>query len=163
MLFEYFKENIDDIILVSILILTVLVILSMLNVDFNPRVKRDFEETTIIEGLENKLAYSFCENNTPSQQENKCQKLNNNSCNSTNCCIWLSNNTCVAGNENGPVFLGKKIPTMDGINIADKKIYDGIQHGHYCNSIDGKKCFNLDYYYYKNKCIDGRGKCPENN
>ena len=53
------------------------------------------------------------------------------------------------------------MPTMDGINVASEEKHSGIEHGQHCNSIDGKKCFTLDYFYFRNKCIDARGKCPK--
>jgi secreted trypsin-like serine protease len=147
----------------------------MLNVDFTPLVRKSLKKVVTIEPLQNnndnkpksfqnRLTSSFCDkSNSPSQQEKKCEKLNKNSCNSTSCCIWLSNNTCVAGNRGGPVFHGKRMPTMDGINVASEEKHSGIDHGQHCNSIDGKKCFTLDYFYFRNKCIDARGKCPKNN
>ena len=61
------------------------------------------------------------------------------------------------------MFHGKRMPTMDGINVASEEKHSGIEHGQHCNSIDSKKCFNLDYFYFRNKCIDARGKCPKNN
>ena len=167
---EYFKQNIDNIILVAILFITLLVIFAMLNVDFTPLVRKSLKKVVTIEPFDNekkkslheRLINSFCDKtNTPTQQEEKCEKLNRNSCNSTSCCIWLSNNTCVAGNKNGPMFHGKRMPTMDGINVASEEKHSGIDHGHHCNTIDGKKCFTLDYFYFRNKCINARGECPK--
>lgn len=167
---EYFKQNIDNIILVAILFITLLVIFAMLNVDFTPLVRKSLKKVVTIEPFDNekkkslheRLINSFCDkSNTPTQQEEKCEKLNRNSCNSTSCCIWLSNNTCVAGNKNGPMFHGKRMPTMDGINVASEEKHSGIDHGHHCNTIDGKKCFTLDYFYFRNKCINARGECPK--
>jgi secreted trypsin-like serine protease len=172
---EYFKQNIDNIILVAILFITLLVVFAMLNVDFNPLIRKSLKKVVTIEPLQNnnndkpksfhnRLTSSFCnKTNSPSQQEEKCKKLNEHSCNSTNCCIWLSNNTCVTGNKGGPVFHGKRMSTMDGINVVSEEKDSGIEYGQYCNSIDGKKCFTLDYYYFRNKCINARGKCPKNN
>ena len=145
---EYFKQNIDNIILVAILFITLLVIFAMLNVDFTPLVRKSLKKVVTIEpfndnekkkSLHDRLINSFCDKtNSPTQQEEKCEKLNKDSCNSTSCCIWLSNNTCVAGNKGGPVFHGKRIPTMDGINVASEDKHSGIDHGQHCNSIDGK-------------------------
>ena len=170
---QYFKRNIVNIILVAILFITLLVIFAMLNVDFTSLVRKSLKKVVTIEPLQNnndsksksfhnRLTSSFCDkSNSPSQQEQKCEKLNENSCNSTSCCIWLSNNTCVAGNKAGPVFHGKRMPTMNGNNVASKEKHSGIDHGQYCNSIDGKKCFTLDYFYFRNKCINARGECPK--
>ena len=168
---EYFKQNIDNIILVAILFITFLVVFAMLNVDFTPLVRKSLKKVVTIEpfnnndnlkSFHNRLTNSFCDkSNSPLQQEEKCEKLNENSCNSTSCCIWLSNNTCVAGNKGGPVFHGKRMPTMDGINVASEEKHFGIDHGQHCNSIDGKKCFTLDYFYFRNKCINARGECPK--
>ena len=169
---DYFKENIHKIILVTILFITLLVVFAMLKVDFNPLVRKSLKKVVTIEpfnddekkNFNKRLLSSFCDkNNMPHEQEKKCEALNENSCNSTSCCIWLSNNTCVAGNESGPIFHGKKAPTMDGINVANEEKHQGITHGQHCNTIDGKKCFNLDYFYFRNKCINGRGECPTNN
>ena len=80
---EYFKQNIDNIILVAILIITLLVIFAMLNVDFNPLVRKSLKKVVTIEPLQNnnnerkkslydRLATSFCDKNiTPYQQEKK--------------------------------------------------------------------------------------------
>jgi hypothetical protein len=171
---QYFKQNIDNIILVAILFITLLVVFAMLNVNFTPLVRKSLKKVVTIEPLQNnnidskpksfhnRLTSSFCDKrNSPSEQEQKCEKLNKNSCNSTSCCIWLNNNTCVAGNRGGPLFHGKRMPTMDGINVASEEKHSGIEYGQHCNSIDGKKCFTLDYFYFRNKCIDARGKCPK--
>lgn len=172
---QYFKENIHNIILVAILFITLLVVFAILNVNFKPTVHNSLKKVVIIEPFQNNnndkpklfqntLTTSLCDkSNSSSQQQKKCKKLNNKSCNSTSCCIWLSNNTCVAGNKKGPIFYGKKMPTMDGINVASEEKHSGIEYGQHCNSIDGKKCFTLDYFYFRNKCIDARGKCPKNN
>ena len=56
--------------------------------------------------------------------------LTKENCNVTSCCIWLNQDKCVAGNELGPTFL----------------------------TDENKKKINVDYFYYKNKCI-GKG-CP---
>lgn len=160
---NYFKNNLSNIILGFIIIITLLVIFAMLNIDFNPLVRKSLKKVVTIEPMSNnfhkRMTTAFCDkNNLPHVQEKKCEKLNRNSCNATSCCIWLSNNTCVAGNESGPTFHGKRANTLDGINVSSDD--NGIVHGQQCNTIDGKKCFTLDYYYFKSKCFNARGKCP---
>ena len=54
--------------------------------------------------------------------------LTNNNCMNTNCCILANGKKCMAGNKEGPIFFSDKM---------NNKI-------------------NIDYYYYKQKCI---GKC----
>ena len=88
---RYFKQNIDNIILVAILFITLLVVFAMLNVDFTPLIRKSLKKVVTIEPLQNnndskpksfhnRLTSSFCnKSNSPSQQEEKCEKLNENS------------------------------------------------------------------------------------
>jgi hypothetical protein len=69
----------------------------------------------------------FCETYDIDKQgvEEKCNKLDVNTCASTKCCVLLGGSKCVAGNENGPVMKA---------NYSDPFIE------------------NKDYYYYNGKC-----------
>lgn len=68
--------------------------------------------------------------------EEQCNKLDKGSCNMTRCCVWVNENNnkniCSAGDNFGPIYLGTE-----------------------------KKPKTINYYYYKNKCIEKQGKCPK--
>ena len=51
---DYFSENIDDIIIISLIIIALMVIFSMLNIDFNSNKNKHIEKVVTIENLENK-------------------------------------------------------------------------------------------------------------
>ena len=67
---------------------------------------------------------------SPSQLEEKCNKINDETCAATTCCVLLGGQKCVSGNESGP--------TMKD-NYSDFMIA------------------NKDFYYYNGKCY---GNCP---
>ena len=50
---QYFKQNIDNIILVAILFITILVVFAMLNVNFTPLVRKSLKKVVTIEPLQN--------------------------------------------------------------------------------------------------------------
>ena len=78
------------------------------------------------------LKAGFCEENKsfPFKLEEKCNKLNRETCASTKCCVLLGGQKCVSGNENGPKFSHN----YSNLNIK-----------------------NRDFYYYQGKCY---GNCP---
>ncbi len=53
LIIQYFKENIDNIILVAILFITLLVVFAILNVDFTPLVRKSLKKVVTIEPLQN--------------------------------------------------------------------------------------------------------------
>ena len=72
----------------------------------------------------NNITNSFCQSHSSSQSLDKsCSELSKTNCNSVGCCVFLNNEKCVAGNKNGPTYLGS----------PDNLV-------------------KIDNYYYKNKC-----------
>ena len=67
---------------------------------------------------------------SPIQLEEKCNKINDETCAATTCCVLLGGQKCVYGNESGPIMKD---------NYSDFMIA------------------NKDFYYYKGKCY---GDCP---
>ena len=127
---DYFSENIDDIIIISLIIITLLVIFSMLNINFNSNTNKHIEKVVTIENLENNQSKkgtpfekAFCDLNKlePHNLDASCNELNESNCNSTGCCIWLNGKKCVAGDKKGPTFLGSESEPLK------------INHYHYKN------------------------------
>ena len=67
---------------------------------------------------------------SPIQLEEKCNKINDETCAATTCCVLLGGQKCVYGNESGPIMKD---------NYSDFMIA------------------NKDFYYYQGKCY---GDCP---
>jgi len=62
--------------------------------------------------------------------EESCNNLTAENCNKVSCCVHINGNKCVAGSKNGATYKTEK---------------------------NGEK-IDVDYYYYKNKCV---GNCPK--
>ena len=105
----------------------------------------NYEESVYLSKLTNKSTTTpivnapyqkagFCEETKsfPHKKEDKCNKLNAETCASTECCVLLGGKKCVAGDETGPKIRA---------NYSDFTIV------------------NRDYYYYKGKCY---GNCQNN-
>ena len=122
---SFFKENIVSIITIAIVIIGILVISSMLGINFDTYKKSSLDKIVTIETFENNSLCNVHKSN-PIELNKKCQELTNDNCKVTGCCILLNGKKCVAGNLNGPIFL----TDSSGNNI------------------------NIDYFYYKNKCIN---------
>jgi hypothetical protein len=65
-----------------------------------------------------------------SKLEKACNNLTKDNCGKVSCCVHINGNKCVAGSKNGHT-------------------YKTDQHG---------DKIQVDYYYYKNKCV---GTCPK--
>ena len=130
---DYFSEKIDVIIIISLIIIALLVLFSMLNINFNSSTNKHISKIVTIENLENKenvingvtFEQAFCELNKtePHKLDASCNELNESTCNSTGCCIWLNGKKCVAGNIKGPTFLGTESQPLE------------ITHYHYKNKL----------------------------
>jgi hypothetical protein len=129
---DYFSENIDDIIIISLIIIALMVIFSMLNIDFNSNKNKHIEKVVTIENLENKqekngttFEKAFCEINKaePHKLDASCNELNESNCNSTGCCVWINSKKCVAGDKKGPTFFGTESEPLK------------IEHYHYKNKL----------------------------
>lgn len=150
---NFLHENFDYIILTIIIIFTVLITTSILEINFNftknitfneePSKVINVETMQNIETMENnknknknkEFSSSFCSNyeNNHLDLNKKCKNFNFDNCNSTRCTVWVKSNTgdkCMAGDSNGPHFKG----TLENP-------------------------LKIDNYYYKNKCIPGLKKC----
>lgn len=135
---KFLNENYETIMTLSILFIGLLVIFSMLDINFNDDVKEsngdiNNKNKQVRENLDTiKPSGSFCDAPEGSLLElnKKCGALTKENCNVTSCCIWLNGEKCVTGNALGPTFL----------------------------TDENKKKINVDYYYYKDKC-NGKG-CP---
>jgi hypothetical protein len=75
---------------------------------------------------------NFCKmyQDNSGQLELACNKLTTDNCNKVSCCVQINGEKCVAGSQKGATYKTDK----NGDNI------------------------NVDYYYYKNKCM---GNCPK--
>jgi hypothetical protein len=77
-----------------------------------------------------KFGDAFCSQNsgTPTNLNNKCGALTEDSCNTTNCCVWLNGKQCVAGNINGP--------GGNGVSDTDYYLYKYQCYGNKCEGGD---------------------------
>ena len=131
---DFIRENSLSIIIVICVIIGLLVLFSLLGINFeDSNKKKVISKIITIETIDNfntPMNDSFCNTykSNPSELNKKCEGLTNNNCINTNCCILANGKKCMAGNKGGPVFYSDKM---------NNKI-------------------NIDYYYYKQKCI---GKC----
>jgi hypothetical protein len=133
MAIDFIRENSLSIIIVVCVIIGLLVLFSLLGINFEDSNKKVISKIITIETIDNfntPMNDSFCNTykSNPSELNKKCEGLTNNNCINTNCCILANGKKCMAGNKGGPVFYSDKM---------NNKI-------------------NIDYYYYKQKCI---GKC----
>lgn len=140
------KENYIYIIIFLLLFLGFIVLINVKNWDFNPNTKppeliqevvmetmQNFDVNEIVKDLKLSPADSFCEthnNDTSAQRlDDACAKMSKNRCLQTSCCVYYQDK-CAAGSSHGPT---------------------------YTTDTDGNS-FEVDYYYYQNKCY---GKCPK--
>ena len=134
MVIDFVKENSVSIIIVVCVIIGLLVLFSLLGINFeDSNKKKDISKIITIETIDNfntPMNDSFCNTykSNPSKLNKKCKELTNNNCMNINCCILANGKKCMAGNKGGPIF--------------------------YSDEMNNK--INIDYYYYKQKCI---GKC----
>ena len=133
MVIDFVKENSVSIIIVVCVIIGLLVLFSLLGINFEDSNKKKISKIITIETIDNfniPMNDSFCNTykSNPSKLNKKCKELTNNNCMNINCCILANGKKCMAGNKGGPIF--------------------------YSDEMNNK--INIDYYYYKQKCI---GKC----
>lgn len=136
--YEFIKAHWLDISLAISFLFAGLIFITINNITFNTNRKPShISEIIVVEGLTNKIktiaSKGFCSSQKGQSHvlEKNCNKLGSDHCNQTECCVMVHNaddNTskCVAGNKNGPKYLG------------DEK-------GNY---------YNYDFYYYKGKKHD---------
>lgn len=150
---NYFKENAENILSISVLIFSLIILFSIFGVNIDNKTKKIKKEVTIesfntdaydankiINGNPDvekkfskmetsKIDYSFCENGSASDKDSSCKKLSKDNCTTVGCCILLNGEKCVGGSDSGPTFLNE----------------------------DGKD-IDVKYYLYKDTC-KGKG-CP---
>ena len=149
-LFNFFKDNFEYITIGSILLFSLLVIFSILKIDFkelssDPSGNKTGRVVTI-ESMDNSkdeeqdssnesFDATFCRKHgsEPHKLNETCNTFNKEGCNSTSCCVWVKQDDgeeCVAGNIHGPTFRGTE---------------------------DSQE--NLHFYYYKGECRPGSKEC----
>ena len=139
---NYFAVNGHNILMLMLILLGILAFIKISGINMNPTVHRELKKEVVYENFDNdegkKLMNiirepGFCKHHVGNGQnlEEACNKLGKKSCDSVSCCVRVHKHGCVAGDRHGPTFRTDK---------------DG-------NSID------VDYYYYKGKCIGTR--CPQ--
>lgn len=93
----------------------------------------------------------FCSyhKNSPEKIEEKCGKLDNDSCATTACCVLLGGEKCVAGDQNGP----KNKANYNDIHMKkrDKYFFGGKCYG---NCVDDQS----NYYNYNNEILTKNDK-----
>lgn len=130
-----FLKNLDNIILLVIILFTLLVMFSILELDFNIQKNVKLSETpNRIINVET-FASSLCNQheNDHVKLESECNKLDNTGCNSTRCCVWVKSDKeekCKCGDSDGPHYKGT---VTNPLNILN--------------------------YFFKNKCYPGKEKC----
>lgn len=143
-LYKFMYKNFDYIILCVLIIFTIILLVSILELKFD--LKKTYNENKNpdkiinIETMDNKdnnneLSLSFCNNyeHDHIKLKSKSKNLNFDACNSTRCTVWVNNDNkgkCYAGDEHGPHF-----------------------HGTLENPL------KIDNYYYKNTCYMVNKKC----
>ena len=92
---------------------------------------RQVDKNDVLKELKLTSNDSFCESfihdSSANDLEGACQKLTKKNCLQTSCCVYYQDK-CAAGSEDGPTFKTDK----------------------------DRNSFNIDYYYYQNKCY---GNC----
>ena len=88
----------------------------------------------------------FCSynKNFPDKIEEKCGKLDNDTCATTSCCVLLGGAKCVAGDQNGP--RNKATYNDPNIKRRDKYFFEGKCYG---NCVDDQ----TTYYNYNNELL----------
>lgn len=93
----------------------------------------------------------FCSfnKNFPDKIEEKCGKLDNDTCATTSCCVLLGGTKCVAGDQNGPT--NKTNYSNRDIRRRDKYFFGGKCYG---NCVDDQN----SYYNYNNEILTKNDK-----
>ena len=141
---NFFKDNLEYIIIGSIFLLTILVIFNILNINFNDlsnkNLNNNIGKIVTIETMLNREPFdaTFCKKHEtkPHKLNELCNNFNKEGCNSTRCCVWVKHDggeECVAGNIRGPTFYGTEESPL-----------------------------KLHHHHYKGECIPGLNVCPSN-
>ena len=142
---SFLYENFDYIIITIIIIFTLLIVFSFLEIDFNYFSDTSFNEepdkVINVETMENIInknknnSQSFCSKYSNDHEElnEQCSTLDETGCNIPSCCVWVNSNKgtkCMAGNKHGPYLQGT--------------LNDPLK---------------VNTYYFKNKCFSSLKSC----
>ena len=130
-LIDYIRVNYINITFGVIVIFCILVLISILNINFDKSIKKSISKIVTIETMDhnnNIFDPNFCKNNIDTGKDNSemCKTLDKETCNTTSCCIFTDKNECISGDKHGPEFVDD----------------------------------NLQFYHHKDICYDSMGKCP---
>ena len=147
--FSFFKDNLEYITIGSIILFSLLVIFSILKIDFKglgSNVPDNTGKVVTIESMDNSkntgkdlpsesFDATFCRKHEsePHKLEKKCKSFNKDSCSSTSCCVWVKHDDgeeCVAGNIHGQTFHGTEDEPR-----------------------------NVHHHHYKGECVSGSKEC----
>jgi hypothetical protein len=130
---NYFKENGETILSLSVLLFSIILLFSIYGVSIDDNKKKKLKKELTIESF-NTDAYSaneivngnpdvaskfskmesknvdvaFCENSMSSDEKNEnCKKLTKGNCTTVACCVLLNGEKCVGGGESGPTYLNE--------------------------------------------------------
>jgi hypothetical protein len=129
------RSRIPHIISVVILILGIIIAMQLLGINLDETSdSTHIAKIVTVEAYDNMHA-NFCETYRGKRHEleEKCNELTKKNCLATNCCVYANidgSEKCMSGSKHGPTYRTND----DGTNKE------------------------VDYYYYKNKCV-GKG-CP---
>ena len=128
---QFFKIYGPDVLTVVVVLIASLVLIAILGINLNPPKHTHIEKVVTIENFDSKFSDGLCQLNAgePHKIEADCNTLHEDNCRATSCCIWINGQKCVAGNERGPRY----------------------------HTDNNKDRINIDYFYYKDKCL---GDCP---
>jgi hypothetical protein len=144
---NYFKENGENIISLSVILFSLILLFSIFGVVVDDNKHKKLKKQVVIESFDaekdseveskfsklesNNVDVSFCQNSMSSiEKDANCKKLTKDNCTTVGCCLLLNGEKCVGGDESGPTYLNE----------------------------DGKD-IDVQYYIYKGDC-KGKG-CPK--
>ena len=119
------------ILIVAVIMIGLMVYFGMIGFDLTPVQDKYIEKVVDVEGYDNlNLEHGFCKSHegNSSGLNKSCGELTKDSCMITDCCVYAKmkgEEKCFSGDEHGPTFRRN----------SDGKTYD------------------IDYYYFKNKCF----------
>lgn len=127
------------ILIVFVIMIGMIVYFDMIGIDLTSMKNTNIEKIVEVEGFDTvklDLETGFCNSHegNSSKLNKSCGELTKNSCMATDCCVYAKMN-------------------------GEEKCYSGDKHGPTFRRNENGKTYDIDYYYFKNKCY---GKdCPE--
>jgi hypothetical protein len=117
-----------------------------------------FPDTSFFMG--SKFGDAFCsvDNTSPSSLNQKCSTLTSDNCNATDCCIWVNGAKCVAGNAQGPTYIG------GASTDADYYSYKYQCYGNCASSPEpASSCHGWDCTIETQRCLSGTPGASDSN